>query len=176
MGYKEEVEKSRNEKDFQFKNHPHSPLLPQQKQVFKKLNYFPVNEDLRFVLTIDEFKEKKELHMQTNTGDVQHYIDFGTVSFQVNEEEAKLHVYVPDRDPDYYFVPFKDKTSPKETYGAGRYLELEHDHHRQGYFILDFNMAYNPFCAYNDQFSCPLTPTPNWIQMRIEAGEKNFKL
>ena len=164
MDYTEKVQRQRDKKDFQFKNHHHSPLLPQQKLVFKKLNYFPINENLRFSVKINEFENKKHLEMQTNTGDIQHYIDFGTVSFSVDGESTQLHVYKTDRDPNYFFVPFKDKSSPKESYGAGRYLELEPDHHEPEKYILDFNFAYNP-----------LTPPPNWLQVRIEAGEKKFK-
>jgi uncharacterized protein (DUF1684 family) len=177
MGYMETVQKHRDDKDFQFKNHPHSPLTPQQKLVFKKLNYFPINEKFRFKVKIEEFEDKKEFVMQTNTGDKQHYIDFGKVSFMVDGEKAELHVYKTDKDPNYYFVPFWDQTVlTKETYGAGRYLELEPDPEDPDFFILDFNLAYNPFCAYNDRFSCPLTPPTNRLKVRIEAGEKVFKL
>lgn len=177
MSYAAQVEEYRKDKDSQFKKHPQSPLLAQQKVVFKNLDYFPVNEFLRFEVDLHEFNEKKSLTMQTSTGDAQHYIDFGKVVFKVDGKEVELHVYKTERDPNYYFVPFWDQTVvTKETYGAGRYLELEPDHKNPKKFILDFNMAYNPFCAYNDRFSCPLTPLDNRLQVRIEAGEKVFKL
>ena len=72
-----------------------------------------------------------------------------------------------------FFLPFVDATSGKETYGAGRYLDIELTH--DGEIVVDFNYAYNPYCAYNEQWSCPLTPFENRVQVPIRAGEKNFK-
>lgn len=174
MNYAEQIQKDRDEKDHLFKTHPHSPLTDSQKAHFSKLNYFPVDEDLRFELEIQEFKKKEKLDMQTNTGEIQHYIDFGKVEFTVDGKKTELHVYKNNTDPDYYFVPFWDMTVKSgETYGAGRYLELHKT--QNGKFILDFNVAYNPYCAYNERWSCPLTPPDNRLKVRIEAGEKKFK-
>ncbi len=110
--------------------------------------------------------------MQTSTGSVQEYMRWGKISFPVDGQAAELTVF---KDPEHgdYFLPFADATSGKETYGAGRYLEV----HTQddGRVLVDFNYAYNPYCAYNERWSCPLTPFENRLTVPIRAGEKNFK-
>jgi uncharacterized protein (DUF1684 family) len=92
------------------------------------------------------------------------------VSFEVRGEAVSLALY--DSGHPGYFLPFRDATSGKASYGAGRYLDIEPN--SDGTVTIDFNLAYNPFCAYNDAYSCPLPPTENWLQVPIEAGEKDF--
>jgi hypothetical protein len=88
---------------------------------------------------------------------------------------VKLQAYRPIDDADRFWVPFRDETNGEETYDAGRYLDLEPDEHRlDGEWVLDFNRAYNPTCAYNHAYECPLIPMENWLDVRIEAGEKDF--
>ena len=110
--------------------------------------------------------------MQTSTGDVASYRRLGTVSFEVDGEAAQLTVY-KDAEGDDLFLPFADATSGSETYGAGRYLDVQPL--RDGRFLLDFNYAYNPYCAYNERWSCPLTPFENRVRVPIRTGEKSFK-
>lgn len=173
LDYETIIKRQRDEKDFFFKGHPQSPLTHEQQHTFKKLDYFPVNKSLKFEVEINEFKDKKRIDMQTSTGDIQDYVDFGTISFTVNGENATLHIYINQSNPSYYFVPFWDLTvQTKETYGAGRYIELEPEGNKK--FVLDFNKAYNPYCAYNERWTCPLVPPANRLNVRIEAGEKNF--
>ena len=173
LDYKTQITRHREEKDFFFKGHPQSPLTHEQKKSFKNLDYFPVNESLRFDVVIEKFKDIRPVEMQTSTGQIQHYTDYGTISFNVGEEKASLHIYINNSNPNYYFVPFWDLTvQTKETYGAGRYIELEPHGDK---FLLDFNLAYNPYCAYNERWTCPLVPPANRMKVRIEAGEKVFK-
>ena len=173
MNYEQSILKQREEKDFVFKRHHHSPLTPEQKKNFKKLNYFPVSEKYRFELLIEKYEKKELIEMQTSTGDIQIYTIFGVVHFIIDSFKVQLQVYTSEKNPDYYFVPFWDKTvQTNETYGAGRYLEL--DQKLNNKFVLDFNNAYNPYCAYNEHFSCPLVPPENRLNVRIEAGEKKF--
>lgn len=160
----------RAQKDQIFESDMHSPLTAEQKQSFDGLNYFPVNHDLRFEAPIDEFDEKEEVQIQTNTGDIRKFTRYGLVHFSVDGEEASLTVYA---DPNGFFIPFVDGLAGKETYGAGRYLDPEVTD--DGKLILDFNLAYNPYCAYNDLYSCPLPPAENRLAVPIKAGEKNFK-
>ena len=94
----------------------------------------------------------------------------GIVRFNVAGEEVSLVLY--DTGHPGYFVPFRDKTSGTDTYGAGRYLDI--DPNSDGTVTLDFNMAYNPLCAYNDAYSCPLPPVENWLTVAVEAGERDF--
>ena len=94
--------------------------------------------------------------MPTSTGSVQEYFKVGQVRFKVKDEDAALQVYQSVDHPDSYFIPFSDATAPGETYGGGRYLEPEEI--RADELRVDFNLGYNPYCAYNDKWSCPLPP------------------
>ena len=153
-----------------FKSDPHSPLSKEQKRAFKGLKYYPENLALRLDAKVEPFPEHVHVQMQTSTGGMQDYIKYGTFRFQVDGQPAELTVYVSEDGS--AFVPFADATSGTETYGAGRYLELEH--HGGNRFHVDFNQAYNPWCAYSPEFSCPIPPRENRLQVPIRAGEKNF--
>lgn len=159
----------RAEKDDFFGSHPQSPLTREQKQDFQGLQYFPENDLLRLEVKVDEFPNKKRFEMQTSTGDVQIYEKFGKFHFVVDGEAAELTIY---RNQHGFFLPFVDALAGKETYPAGRYLEPEPL--PGGHFIVDFNMAYNPYCAYNEMWSCPITPSENRLKVAIRAGEKLF--
>ena len=109
--------------------------------------------------------------MQTSTGDEQSYYRLGTVEFEVEGQPARLAVY-KSAQHDELFLPFRDATSGKETYGAGRYLEPVES--SDGKLLVDFNLAYNPYCAYSEHYSCPLPPLENWLKVPIRAGEKGY--
>ena len=109
--------------------------------------------------------------MPTTTGEVRAYRRSGKVSFEVDGEPATLTLYTTPHG-NGWFVPFRDATSGTETYGAGRYLDLERT--GDGSVMLDFNLAYNPYCAYDQRYSCPLPPVENWLQVPIRAGERNY--
>lgn len=161
----------RKMKDDFFKTNPQSPLDGAQRQTFRGLNYYPENPALRLDLPLEKIAQPEQIVMTTSTGDQQEYWHVGQIRFNVEQEEATLQVYV-SVDGGEYFVPFVDGTAPAETYGAGRYLELEDL--GGGHLHVDFNLAYNPYCAYNDRWSCPLPPRENRLKVRIEAGEKKF--
>jgi uncharacterized protein (DUF1684 family) len=164
-----ELEAFRAEKNDFFANYSQSPLTREQRQNFKGLNYFPENDALRLEVKVDEFPLKERFEMQTSTGDVQHYEKFGSFRFMVDGVEAELTIY---QSPNGYFLPFVDSQAGSETYPAGRYLEPEPL--PGGRFIVDFNVAYNPYCAYNEMWSCPITPAENRLKVAIRAGEKLF--
>ncbi len=165
-----ELEEIRAEKDRFFKSHPQSPLMPEQKRAFNGLSYFPENPELRLEVTVEAFSKPEVIQMQTSTGDVQEYRRYGRFTFTVDGQEAALTIYASPHGG--YFLPFVDSQANKETYGAGRYLEPEPI--GGGKFLVDFNVAYNPYCAYNPNWSCPLTPFENRIKVPIRAGEKDF--
>jgi len=164
-----ELEMMRAEKDEFFGKHPQSPLTQEQKKDFHGLNYFEENEALRLEVKVDEFPNKEEFTMQTSTGSVQLYFRFGKFSFQVDGKEVELTIY---QNENGFFLPFVDSLAGKETYPAGRYLEPEPL--AGGRFFVDFNMAYNPYCAYNEMWSCPITPAENRLKVPVRAGEKIF--
>lgn len=164
-----ELDSFRAEKDAFFGGHPQSPLTPEQRADFKGLAYFPENDSLRLEVVVEEIPEKPRFEMQTSTGDVQTYERFGTFKFPVDGQDAELTIY---RSQHGFFLPFVDSLAGKETYPAGRYLEPEPL--PGGRFIIDFNYAYNPYCAYNEMWSCPITPVENRLKVAIRAGEKLF--
>jgi uncharacterized protein (DUF1684 family) len=135
------------------------------------LQYFPENPDLRLEVIVEKFLEPETIQMQTSTGDIQEYTRYGRFNFHIDGQEADLTIF---SDTNGYFLPFVDSMAGRETYGAGRYLEpIDLG---KGKFLIDFNYAYNPYCAYNDAWSCPLTPFENRLKVPIRAGEKVFHL
>ncbi len=162
----------RRSKDQFILNDHHSPLTEEQRRDQRGLHYYDEEPALRFAASLEPFGDQEIVELQTSTGDVSRFQRLGSISFAVEGEPASLTVY---RDPDGgdYFVPFADATSGKETYGAGRYLELQTL--PNGQVLADFNYAYNPYCAYNEMWSCPLTPGENRLSVPIRAGEKSYK-
>jgi len=160
----------RAHKDEFFEFDPHSPLTSEQKQTFSGLNYFDVNEELRFELEIAQFEDQKSIQMLTSTGDLRTFLRFGKVHFKVEGESASLTVFSNEHG---FFIPFVDSLAGNETYGAGRYLDPELN--ESGKLVLDFNLVYNPYCAYNEMYSCPIPPSENRLSVAIRAGEKNYK-
>ncbi len=164
-----DLEDFRAAKDDFFAHDRQSPLTRAQRQEFKGLHYFPENPALRLEVKVEPFPQPGQIEMQTTTGDVQRYTRYGRFKFEVDGQPSELTLY---ETAGSFFLPFVDSQAPKETYGAGRYLEpepLDGDE-----FLVDFNYAYNPYCAYNDAWSCPLTPFENHLKVPIKAGEKNF--
>ncbi len=159
----------RREKDDFFARDPHSPLTRDQQRTFQGLAYFPPDAEFRFELEVEEFPQKTVVLMQTTTGDVQEYERFGRFHCTVQGQPVDLTVY---RSEAGFFLPFVDSLAGSETYPAGRYLEPEPL--GGGRYLLDFNLAYNPYCAYNERWSCPLTPPENRLKLPIRAGEKIF--
>jgi hypothetical protein len=156
----------RQQKDTFFKQHPQSPLTPEQQDKFAGLRYYPPNSELDLTVAVDVFDEQDEIVVETTTGDQRRYVRYGEFHFMVDGQEARLTIY---EAPHGYFLPFVDASANRETYGAGRYLEPEEL--AGGRFHVDFNQAYNPYCAYNDGWNCPLTPFENRLSVAIRAGE-----
>lgn len=164
------LEHFRQEKDHFYKYDPNSPLTDEQKLVFEHLDYFPENPALDLELPLEAREPAEVVTLLTSTGDQRDYQHRGQVRFKVGDQEAVLQVFADSYGG--WFLPFVDATAPLETYGAGRYLEPEEV--QPGVLHVDFNLAYNPYCAYNPRWSCPIPPFENRLKVRIEAGEKNF--
>ena len=153
-----------------FAHHAQSPLTLDQRQDFHGLDYFPENPGLTLEVQVEKDPEQERILMQTSTGQTQTYTRYGKFRFSVDGQQAELTIFASEHG---FFLPFVDALAGKETYPAGRYLDpdlLAGDR-----FLVDFNMAYNPYCAYNDMWSCPLTPPENRLKVPIRAGEKIFK-
>lgn len=165
-----ELDAFRAEKDDFFKHHPQSPLTPEQRRNFAGLEYFPENDTLELEIQVERLFDQQPMQMQTSTGGVQAYIRYGKFKFEVDGQPAELTIY---QNENGYFLPFVDSLAGKETYPAGRYLEPEPLPGDR--FLVDFNVAYNPYCAYNEMWSCPITPAENRLKVPIRAGEKLFQ-
>lgn len=175
--WKERVNEIREEKDRFFQESPDSPVPDDHKSDFEGLDYYPPDPDYRFELELEEYEDKSTLQVEVSGNGKREYICWGVFRFEIDGEEEVLRAYKREPDEEGFFVPFRDGTSGNETYGAGRYLDLsEEDQIGGSEWILDFNKAYNPWCAYSDAYSCPLPPTDNWLDVAIRAGEKKYPL
>lgn len=184
------MEEFRKRKDEFFKTGAESPIPAEERPSFSGLKYFSEDPNLRFLVSLVRVPEE-ELEFETSSGEKKVFKRIGKLSFSVGGQPAKGEARLrrPDELTLYqaasgsYFLPFRDATSGKETYGAGRYLEVEEKpppsggvppEAGDGKFALDFNYAYNPYCAYAAGYSCPLPPLENWLKVPIRAGEKSY--
>lgn len=170
-----ELEDFRADKDEFFRDHSRSPLTAEQRESFEHLSYFPPDADLvvRTRLETEGLDLGEEIVMPTTTGGEQAYRRAGVVRFEVGGTPAQVTLFASEGTREL-FLPFRDATSGKETYGAGRYLEVEPPD-LDGTIEVDFNYAYNPYCAYNPEWSCPIPPGENWLAIPIRAGERDFR-
>lgn len=144
------------------------------------LRFYKPDAKYRVAATLTLTPEAKEFDMPTYSGKKKLYRQYGLLSFKINNKACSLQVLqsqtlIKDvRYKDHLFVPFTDKTTYEETYGGGRYLDLLMTDINNGRVILDFNKAYNPYCAYADGYNCPIPPSENRLPVAIKAGEKLF--
>ena len=168
------IEKVRKEKDSFFKIDSQSPIPYEEKNDFTGLNYYLIKPEFRFILELHEHKNKEKVEVEDNKGNKQKFICWGEFRFKINNKQINLQAYKSNPYEERLWIPFKDETNKKETYGAGRYIDLDEGNKEDGKWILDFNQAYNPFCAYSENYVCPFIPPKNWLKIKIEAGEKNY--
>lgn len=148
------------------------PLTEAQRASFTGLRYYPERTDLAFRVTPEVFGDPEVVEMQTSTGHLALYTRWACVRFAVDGHPVALTVY-RDTMTGELFLPFQDANAGGDTYGAGRYLDVHFLD--DGRLLLDFNYAYNPYCAYNDGWSCPLPPPENHMDVAIEAGEMTWE-
>ena len=165
-----------------FKDASKSPLKNKDLKSFKGLNFFPVDSSYIITASIEKTPDTPFLGMVTNTEEKSYYRKFGILTFTLKEKEMQLTLYESleeSENPvfeDYLFLPFTDETSGSDSYGGGRYMDVfKSKINTNGTLELNFNNTYNPYCAYNDDYSCPLTPRDNHLSMEILAGVKDFK-
>ena len=174
--WEKDIRTKRREKDESFIADPQSPIPLDNRFKFEGLNYYLPDSGRRFELKLHEYGNKEILEMEDTGGNRRRFIRWGEFNFKISDTDCKLQAYRSSPEEERLFIPFRDATSGKETYGAGRYLDLEsgRDQTSDGKWILDFNKAYNPWCAYNKDYACPFTPPENWLKIEIGAGEKDF--
>ena len=174
ISYEDAVAEFRADKDAFFKAAEGSPIPAAKRDTFEGLAYFAVDPSLRFddlTLALYTGTEPVQFEIPTTDGRLRPAERAGTFRFEVGGAERTLTAYrIAGGNGESLFVPFLDMTSGAETYGAGRYMDLEPE--EDGTWSLDFNLAYHPSCVYDPRFSCPLTPAENRLPVRIEAGER----
>ena len=174
LSYPDAVAEFREDKDAYFAHNPHSPIPEAERGSFTGLPYYAVDEALRFEdLQLEPYtgNEPSDFQIPTSDGQLRPAHRAGYLSFDFDGATHRLTGYTFDTgDDESLFVPFLDRTSGSETYGAGRYMDLEPED--DGTYSLDFNLAYHPSCVYDIKYSCPLTPAENRLPIRIEAGER----
>lgn len=173
--YQSFVEKDRKEKDEFMKSGEGSPFL-KDTIPFEGLKYFPVNEKYNIKAKLEPVEEKKVVLLGTSDGKEQKYLEYAYAIFDLDGVENKLLILeLMDAGPlrGKLFLAFADESSGIETYGAGRYLDVKKVPAATS-IELDFNLAYNPYCAYTEKFSCPFPPKENILKVAILAGEKNY--
>lgn len=172
----DKLKEMRKKRDQFFKEDPKSPLKQEDRKNFKGLTYYPIDLKYAMIGIIEKYPlEPKPIYvtLPTNKGIGKKYIKYGRFKFNLDGKEYVLQIY-RHLGSSELFLPFRDKTSGKETYPRGRYLFIENM--PDGKVLIDFNRAYNPFCEYNEKFLCPFAPEENWLPIEIRAGEKRFKI
>lgn len=173
--YIKSVEKEREEKDHFMRTAEDSPLAEHAND-FKGLSYFPIDARYKIIASLIPIEKKEVVVLQTSDGKEQHYLTYAYAEFDLDERRNKLLILeIMEMGPTRgtLFLAFGDETSAKETYGAGRYLDIKKVP-GSSTITLDFNLAYNPYCAYSDKFSCPFPPRENLLNIAIKAGEKVY--
>ena len=173
MSFAKSVEKWRKEKDSFYKFSDDSPIPERERESFAGLKYFPPDEKHRMKLKLQRYPNPEIVTMVTSKGTQQRFYRVGYFAFEIDGKKARLQAYrSAERTDEHLFIPFRDKTSGKESYGAARYIDL--DLTQDDNYLLDFNAAYNPYCAYSDDYVCPLPPRENSLDVEIRAGEKKY--
>ncbi|WP_418281674.1 DUF1684 domain-containing protein [Halorubrum sp. DTA98] len=172
--YVDRVEANRREKDDFFAEHPQSPIPPEHRDAFDGLDYFDPDPAYRVEATVTVHDDPEPVEMETTASNPVRYLRVVTFAFEIDGDEYALAGYRQAGDDGAIFVPFRDKTTGQQTYYQGRYMELEPDEELSDGDVvtIDFNLAYSPFCAYSETFSCPLPPGENWLETVVPAGEK----
>ncbi len=177
--YQVEVLTWQSELNAEFANPEDSPLEKKAFKKFEGLDYFPISEKYRVVARFEHTPFAKPFTMPTTTKRQPVYVQYGIAHFTLDSQSVNFPVYqnIELREiegyEDYLFAPFTDLTNGAESYGGGRYLDLRIPEGDS--IILDFNKAYNPYCAYNGKYSCPIPPAENDLALRIEAGVKAWE-
>jgi uncharacterized protein (DUF1684 family) len=164
----------RDQKDAYFKTNDESPILDREN--FTGLNYFDPSIEFRTEAKLTLLNDSVPISMLRTDGKKEKYIKYAIAVFQLKKKEYQLTLFKSFNNPKndhVVFVPFTDKTTGELTYKSGRYMDIEIKKDKPT--IIDFNYAYNPFCAYNPRFSCPIPPISNFLDVEILAGEKPFE-
>lgn len=160
----------------QYGSEEESPLTEEDRKHFKALEFFQIDSKYRVNAKLERVKDSEPFTMKTTTDRLPIYKLYGIAHFEIDGKPLQLEIYQSQQlilDPvyeNYLFLPYTDLTNGQESYGGGRYIDLESSEGDE--IIIDFNQSYNPYCAYNKKYSCPIPPEVNHLDIRIEAGVK----
>jgi uncharacterized protein len=170
--YPAKIAAVREAKDESFRSDPDSPVPPDKKGSLLPLTYFPIDEKYAVPAALEPLAERTRIQVPTSTGKIRTMERIGTLKFSLEGKPLRLTAFIDVESPQVnrLFVPFADQTSGVETYAAGRYMEL--DPTPTGIYLVDFNIAYNPYCYYSPEFDCPYPPKENRLDAAIRAGER----
>jgi uncharacterized protein (DUF1684 family) len=175
----EEIKHFQDSLNTEFRDPDESPLKPKDFEAFTGLDFFPINLNYYVEAEFIRTPNQPPFQMLTTTSKLKTYEKYAEVHFSLDGKDYSLNVYQShklretEEFKNYLFLPFKDQTNGKESYGGGRYLSLWIP--TADSITIDFNKAYNPYCVYNTTYSCPLVPKANWMKAAIPAGVKSFK-
>ena len=161
-----------------FKDASISPLKEKDLKTFRGLDFFVFDSSYVVNAALTRTPDEKSFKMKTTTDRLPEYIKYGTVTFDLFDKNYSLNIYKNLEDinkqgyRDYLFLPFLDDTNGFESYGGGRYIDL--DIPKGSNLIIDFNSAYNPYCVYDEKYSCPIVPKDNYLPLEINAGVKDY--
>ena len=167
------------EMNVEFANQEESPLTEEGLKNFTELDFFAIDSTYKVVAKFELEKNSQLFEMPTTTDRKPIYKTYGTATFNLEGKALKLHIYQNQdliKKPDYInhlFIPFTDQTNGNESYGGGRYMDVEIPIGET--IVIDFNRSYNPYCAYNDKYSCPIPPRENDLAVAIKAGVKVYE-
>ncbi|UGU17056.1 DUF1684 domain-containing protein [Sinomicrobium kalidii] len=174
-----DIEQFQRELNEEFRDPKISPLKNRDRKDFQGLDFFPIDTTLRVRARLERTPQDLPFTMPTTTDRVTEEVRYGILHFSINNKEYRLNVYqnqeliTREGYEDYLFLPFSDATNGEETYGGGRYIDLRIPEGDE--IVLDFNKAYNPYCAYNKKYSCPIVPEENTLPVPVRAGVKSFE-
>lgn len=175
--HKKEIEAYRKEYKAAFLNEEHTPL---KKKDLKYLNFYTPDINYRIVAKVVLTPDAEPVNFATSSNILVSLVPYAKAILRIHRHDDTLTLYRSLEHinhpvlKDYLFLPFKDNTSGYSTYGGGRYIDLKMGDIQNNEVIIDFNKAYNPYCAFSDGYSCPVPPAENFIRYNIEAGERNF--
>lgn len=173
--YQSSIQQSRISKNRFLKQDKESPLPQNLKASFNAINYFPIDTSYRIIADFKPIANGRKRSIQMTGGSVEEYLEYGNVSFSLVGKIHQLLVLKSlETKEEVLFLPFFDQSNGITTYGGGRYLDPEELSNQK--MLLDFNQAYNPYCAYSEEFACPIPPLQNRLDIPIPAGEKDFEL
>ena len=173
--YMEEIESQRLEIIFFMENDPESPFNKKGKVPYEGLNFFDIDREFKVKAKIKKIASPVPFQIQMSNGETEEYFKYATAHFKLQDVKQELFLLKSKKfyDKPYLFLPFYDETSAIESYGGGRYLNIDYEGGKE--VVLDFNLAYNPYCAYSEAYLCPIPPAENRISVRVTAGESNYK-